>query len=98
MGAPDVWVARDDGSDVVRAEAIVAVGRDYNGNITARLAGGEGSAVTLVAVAHNEGQHTPDDFHHLLIRVVSQLSDAAGAAVVRPVYDEGGWHWVTGPL
>ena len=49
--APDVWIAKDDGSDVIRAAAITAVGRDYNGTITARLADGEGSAVTLVAVA-----------------------------------------------
>ena len=41
MTAPDVWVAKDDGSDLVRAEAIAAVGRDYNGNVTVRLAGGD---------------------------------------------------------
>ena len=31
---------KDDGSDIVRADAIAAVGRDYNGDITARLTGG----------------------------------------------------------
>lgn len=99
MSASEVWVAKDDGSDVVRAASIVAVGRDYNGNVTVRLAGGEGTAVTLVAIAPHEGEHTPEDFHHQLIRVVSQLSDAAGAAVVHPVFDEhDGWHWVTAPL
>ena len=77
MAAPDVWVAKDDGSDLVRAEAIVAVGRDYTGSVTVRLSGGEASAVTLVAVASHEGKHTPDDFHRQLIRVVAQLSDAA---------------------
>lgn len=95
----DVWVAKDDGTDIVRAAAIVAVGRDYNGNVTVRLAGGEGTAVTLVAVAPHEGRHTPEDFHRQLIQVVSQLSDAAGAAVVHPVCGEPqGWHWVTAPL
>jgi hypothetical protein len=99
MASPDVWVAKDDGSDIVRAAAIAAVGRDYNGNVTARLAGGEGSAVTLVAPNHQEGKYTPDDFHRQLIWVVAQLSDAAGTVVVRPVYDEpGGWRWVTDPL
>ena len=78
MPTPDVWVAKDDGSDIIRAEAIAAVGRDYNGAVTARLSGGEGSAVTLVAVAPHEGKHTPDGFHRQLIRVVAQLSDAAG--------------------
>ena len=99
VNASDVWVAKDDGSDIVRAASIVAVGRDYNGNVTVRLAGGEGTAVTLVAVAPHEGRHTPGDFHRQLIRVVSQLSDAAGAAVVHPVCGEpDGWHWVTAPL
>ena len=37
MDAPDVWVAKDDGSDIVPAAAIAGVGIDYNGNITARL-------------------------------------------------------------
>jgi hypothetical protein len=99
MSASDVWVAKDDGSDIVRASAIVAVGRDYNGNVTVRLAGGEATSVTLVAVAPHEGKHTPEDFHHQLIRMVSELSDASGAAVVHPVCDEpDGWHWVSAPL
>ncbi len=29
MDAPDVWVAKHDGSDIVRAAAIVGVGIDY---------------------------------------------------------------------
>jgi hypothetical protein len=98
MVAPDVWVAKDDGSDIVRADTIVTVGRDYNGDVTARLISGEGAAVTLVAHGTPEGQHTPHDFHRQLIRIVAQLSDAAGAAVVRPVHDHHGWHWITEPL
>jgi len=96
MALSDVWVAKDDGSDIVRAAAIAALGRDYNGNVTARLTGGEGSAVTLVAVGSHEGRHTPEDFHRQLIGVVAQLSDAAGTVIVRPAFDEPeGWHWVT---
>jgi len=98
MAAPKVWVAKDDGSDLVRAEAIVAVGRDYTGTVTVRVSGSEGSAVTLVTVVSHEGKHTPDDFHRQLLRVVAQLSDAAQAAVVRPVWDKQGWHWATEPL
>ncbi len=99
MAEPDVWVAKDDGSDLVRAEAIAAVGRDYNGNVTVRLAGGEGSAVTLVAADSQDGGHTPDDFHRQLIEILSQLSDTAETVMVRPVYDgPEGWRWVTGPL
>jgi hypothetical protein len=98
MGAPKVWVAKDDGSDLVRAEAIAAVGRDYTGTVTVRLSGSEGSAMTLVTVTSHEGKHTPDDFHRQLVGVVTQLADAAGAAVVRPVWDDHGWSWATEPL
>jgi hypothetical protein len=99
MAAPEVWVAKDDGSDLVRAEGIMAVGRDYTGTVTVRLSSGEGSVVTLVSVASHEGKHTPNDFHRQLIRIVAaQLSDAAGATVVRPVWDEHDWHWATEPL
>jgi hypothetical protein len=89
-----VWVAKDDGSDIIRADAIVGIGRDYNGNITARMAGGEGSAVTLVAPLSG-GPGTPEDFHRHLIRIAAELTHAAEASVVRPVYDEdNGWQWI----
>lgn len=97
MDVPVVWVAKDDGSDIVRADVIAGVGRDYNGNITARLAGGAGPAVTLVFPT--AGQPTPDDFHRQLIRIIAELSHTAEAIVVRPVCDEEhGWQWVTEPL
>jgi hypothetical protein len=37
MGASDVWVAKDDGTELIRAGSIAAVSLDYNGNVTARL-------------------------------------------------------------
>jgi hypothetical protein len=97
VDVPVVWVVKDDGSDIIRADVIAGVGRDYNGNITARLAGSEGPAVTLVFPA--AGQPTPVDFHRQLIRIIAELSHAAEAVVVRPVCDdEHSWHWVTEPL
>jgi hypothetical protein len=99
VSAQVVWVAKDDGSDIIRADAIAGVGRDYNGNITARLAGGEGSAVTLVASATSDGPHTPGDFHRQLIKIVAELSHAAEATIVRPVCDQGhGWRWANEPM
>ena len=98
MAAPDVWVAKDDGSEIVRAEAIAAVSRDYTGTVTVRLSGGEQSAVTLVTVVSHEGKHTPEDFHRQLIRAVAQLGDTAQTAVVHPVWDDQGWAWVIEPL
>jgi hypothetical protein len=42
---------------------------------------------------------TPDDFHRQLIRVIAELSDAAGAFLVRAVHDEArGWQWASEPL
>jgi hypothetical protein len=94
-----VWIAKDDGSDIIRADAIVGVGRDYNGNITARLVGGESSAVTLVAAGMSEGAHPPADFHRQLIRLIAELSHASDATVVRPFSDgQDGWRWVTEAL
>jgi hypothetical protein len=48
-------VAKDDGSDIIRADTIAGVGRDYNGNITVQLAGGAGSGVTLVTPGPSDG-------------------------------------------
>jgi hypothetical protein len=94
MDVAHVWVAKDDGSDIVRAEVIARVGIDYDGNVTAQLTDGEGATVTLVEPSTQHGQHTPDDFHRQLIRALAQLSDAAGAFLVRPVCDEqNGWRW-----
>jgi hypothetical protein len=99
MSAPDVWVAKDDDSELVRAEAIAAVSRDYTGTVTVRLSGGEQSAVALVTVVSHEGKHTPEDFHRQLIRVVAELADTAQAAVVRAVWDDDqGWAWAIEPL
>jgi hypothetical protein len=98
VDARTVWVAKDDGSDIIRADAIAGIGRDYNGNITARLAGGEGSAVTLVAPAAG-GPSTPEDFHRQLIRTAAELSHGAEASVMRAVWDEdNGWQWLNEPL
>jgi hypothetical protein len=93
LSAPDVWIAKDDGSELIRATAIAGVGRDYDGNITARLGGGE--VVTLVAGHVHDHGHTPDDFHRQLVRMVSGLSDTAEHAIIRPAHDaDKGWRWL----
>jgi hypothetical protein len=55
MDAPDVWVAADDGSNIVRAAAIVGVGIDHNGTITARLGQGEAASVILADLGKRDG-------------------------------------------
>jgi hypothetical protein len=99
MDAPDVWVAGDDGCNIVRAAAIVGVGIDHDGSIVARLGHGEGGSVILANPGQGDGAHPADDFHRQLISIIAQLSDASGAFLVRPAHDEAsGWRWVTEPL
>jgi hypothetical protein len=99
MDGPDVWVASEEGTDIIRARDISAVGLDYDGNVTARLAGRESTIVTLVAHRAHHDEQQPGDLHRQLLQVVAQLSDSSGAHLVRPVHDEsGGWQWVTEAL
>lgn len=99
MDAPEVWVANEDGTDIIRARDICGVVLDYDGNVAVRLAGAEGAAVTLVAHRAHHDEQQPGDLHRQLIRVVAELSDSSGAHLVRPVHDESrGWRWVSEPL
>ena len=100
MIAKDVWVANDEGSEIVRARDIASATLDYDGNVTVRLSGGDGTAVTIAGHRANRDEpRRPSDFHRQLIRLVAELSDAAGAFLVRAVHDEAqGWHWVSEQL
>jgi hypothetical protein len=99
VDAKNVWVANDEGSEIIRAREIAGASLDYDGNVTVRLNGGDGAAVTIAGHrAHHEASR-PDDFHRQLIRVIDELSDAAEAFLVRAVHDETrGWRWATEPL
>lgn len=95
----DVWVAKDDGTEIIRARDVTAVSLDYDGNVTARLAGGDAALVTLVGRRTHHDEHRPEQFHRELIRVLAELSDASGAHLVRPVHHEArGWEWVSEQL
>ena len=99
MDAPDLWVANDDGTDLIRAREIAAVGLDYDGNVTARLAGHDSTVVTLVAHRTHRDEHKPGDLHRQLLRVMAELGDSSAAHIVRPVHHESrGWQWVSEPL
>ncbi len=99
MDVTDVWVANEEGTEIVRARDITGASLDYDGNVTVRLIGGDGVTVTLAGHRAHHEQHRPGDFHRQLIRVVAELSDAAGAFLVRPAYHETrGWQWVSEPL
>src|SRR5260370_36489169 len=99
MDAAGVWVANDDGTEGVRAREIAAVVLDYDGKVTARLAGHDSTVVTLVAHRAHTDEHRPRDLHRELLRVLAQLGDSSGAHIVRPVHDKTrGWEWVNEPL
>lgn len=92
----DVWVAKDDGTEIIRARDIAAVSLDYNGNVTARLADGDAPLITLVGHRAHHDEHRPEQFHCELIRVLAVLSDASGVHLVRPVRNETrGWEWIS---
>lgn len=98
MATEDVWLAKYDGSDLVRADTVAGVDRNYNGNITLHLSGGHG-AVTLIAPGPHGGPVTPADFHRRLLRVVAGLAEVTEPTLVRPVNDgANGWQWITEPL
>ncbi|HJZ29198.1 MAG TPA: hypothetical protein VJ370_23195 [Streptosporangiaceae bacterium] len=95
----DVWVANDEGTEIIRARDIAMASLDYNGNVIVRLVGAEGAVVTVVAHRAHQEERRPDDFHRQLIRVIAELSDAAGAFLTRAVHDETrGWQWISEPL
>jgi hypothetical protein len=95
----DVWIANDEGTELVRARDIAVATLDYNGNVTVRLAGGDGALVTLVAHRAHQEEHRPGDLHRQLTRVLAELADASGSFLVQAVHDERhGWRWVTEPL
>lgn len=99
MDARYIWVANDEGSEIIRAQDIAAVTLDYDGRVTVRLVGGDGAVVTVAGHRAHHDEHRPGDFHRQLIRVVAELSDAAGAFLVRAVHDKTrGWQWVSEPL
>jgi hypothetical protein len=43
----DVWIANDEGTELIRARDIAGASLDYDGNVTVRLAGGDGGVVTV---------------------------------------------------
>jgi hypothetical protein len=99
MATVDVWVAKDDGTEIIRAREIAAVYLDYDGNVSVRIRGADGPTVTLVRGRTHHDEHRPGDFHRALLRAVAQLSDSSGAHLVRPVHDDSrGWVWATEAL
>ena len=99
MDVTDVWVANDEGTEIIRARDIAGASLDYDGNVTVRLTGADGAVVTIAGHRVHHEEHRPPDFHRALIRVIAGLSDAAGAFLVRAVHDETrGWQWITEPL
>jgi hypothetical protein len=99
MDATDVWVANDEGTEIVRARDMAGVSLDYDGNVTVRLTGTDGAVVTIAGHRTPQEGHRPDDFHRQLVRVIAELSDAAGPFLVRAVHHQThGWQWVSEPL
>ena len=50
----DVWISND-GTEIVRARDVAVAGLDYDGNVTVRLAGGDGTVVTIAGRRAHQG-------------------------------------------
>ena len=61
MDETDVWVANDEGTEIVRARDIASVGLDYDGNVTVRLTRGDGVVVTIAGHRTHHEENRPDD-------------------------------------
>jgi hypothetical protein len=95
----DVWIANHEGTEIIRARDVTGASLDYDGNVTVRLAGGDGGVVTVAGHREHHEDHRPDDFHRQLLRFIAGLTDASGALVVRAEYHETrGWAWISEPL
>jgi hypothetical protein len=95
----NVWVANDEGTEIIRAREIACASLDYDGNVTVRLTSADGAAVTIAGHRTRHEKRRPEDFHRQLIRIIAELSDAAGAFLVRAAHDDTrGWQWVSEPL
>ena len=80
MDAKNVWVANDEGSEIIRAREIAGASLDYDGNVTVRLTGGDGAAVTIAGHReHHEGSR-PADFHRDFDRDLHDLLLVPGKA------------------
>src|SRR6185312_15246089 len=88
MDVTNVWVANDEGTEIIRAREIACASLDYDGNVTVRLTSADGAAVTIAGHRTRHEKRRPVDFHRQLIRVIAELSDAAGAFLVRAAHDE----------
>ncbi len=98
MDVTDVWVANEEGTEIVRARDIAGVSLDYDGKRHGAVDWPGRRVVTVARHRTHREEHRPDDLHRQLARVVAELPDAAGAFLVRAVHETRGWQWVSEPL
>jgi len=75
-----VWVANDDGTEIVRARDISVASLDYDGNVNVRLAGADGAVVRSAGLTIFTASSSASS---------AELSDAAGAFLVRGARRDG---------
>lgn len=92
-----VWISAVDGSDMVRADAIVILRMDKTGRLTAQLRDEPRINVTLLAGSAH-GARPPADFHRRLIRKITELADSSGAQLIHAERANGEWQWDSEPI
>ena len=99
MDATDVWLANDEGTEIIRVRDIAGASLDYDGTYHGAIGGVDGAVVTVAGHRTHHEEPRPGDFHRQLIRAIAELSDASGPFLVRAVHHETrGWQWSSEPL
>ncbi|MFB4308546.1 hypothetical protein [Actinomadura sp. GTD37] len=89
----EVWISAADGSDLIRADAIVILRLDATGRLTAQLR--DEAKVDVTLLEGSSDARPPADFHRRLIRTIAELADSSGAQLIRVRQEGGAWSWVS---
>ncbi|TDD88016.1 hypothetical protein [Actinomadura rubrisoli] len=89
----EVWIAANDGQDMIRADAIVVLRLDESGRLTAQLR--DEARITVTLLEGSSHDQPPKDFHRQLIQKVAELADSSGARLMYAQHDGGTWRWIT---
>ena len=84
----DVRIVNDDGSEIVRAREIAVASLELRREHHVRVGRWRRRGRDDRRKPAHHDEHRPDYFHRQLVRVIAELSDAAGAFLVQAAHDD----------